>query len=86
MLGKDTSIEQAGWPSVDPRALVEDEKLVVLQVNGKLRAKITVAADITQADLQALALQDPQIQSFIAGKEVRKVIVVPGKLVNIVVS
>lgn len=86
LLGKDTTIEQAGWPTVDPRALVEDEKLVVLQVNGKLRAKITVAADITQTDLQTLALQDEQIQAFIAGKEVRKVIVVPGKLVNIVVG
>ncbi|RUO38859.1 leucine--tRNA ligase [Aliidiomarina shirensis] len=85
-LGHDNDINFQQWPSVDANALVEDEKLVVLQVNGKVRAKLTVPADIDKESMEKLALEQPQVQKYTDGLTVRKVIYVPGKLVNIVVS
>jgi leucyl-tRNA synthetase len=85
-LGHADDIETAAWPKVDNEALVEDSKLVVVQVNGKLRAKITVAADAEQSQVEALALADEQVQKHTEGKTVRKVIYVPGKLLNIVAN
>jgi leucyl-tRNA synthetase len=79
-------LQTAMWPSFDPAALVQDEKLIIVQVNGKLRAKLTVAADIAKEALESIALEHENVQSFIEGKQVRKVIVVPGKLVNIVAN
>ncbi len=77
---------ESSWPMVDESALVEDEKLIVCQVNGKLRAKITVAADADQDSVQAKAMAEENIQHFVEGKTVRKVIYVPGKLLNIVAN
>lgn len=85
-LGHDSDINFEQWPVVDENALVEDEKLVVLQVNGKVRAKITVPADISKAAIEALALAEPHVQKFLADVTVRKVIYVPGKLVNVVAN
>lgn len=85
MLKPGQDIETA-WPSVDNSALVEDEKLVVCQVNGKVRAKITVAADADQEAVQAIAMEEANVQSFVEGKTVRKVIYIPGKLLNIVAN
>ncbi len=85
-LGHDTPVEYAGWPEADPAALVEDEKLIVVQVNGKVRAKMTVAADAAKEAVEADALAQANVQQFIEGKTVRKIIVVPGKLVNIVAN
>ncbi|TDF42355.1 leucine--tRNA ligase [Alteromonadaceae bacterium M269] len=85
-LGQEGDVEFGGWPAVDNDALVEDEKLIIVQVNGKLRAKITVAADASQDDVKANALEQSNVQSFIEGKTVRKVIYVPGKLVNVVAN
>ncbi len=85
MLKPGQDIETA-WPSVDNSALVEDEKLVVCQVNGKVRAKITVAADADQEAVQAVAMEEANVQSFVEGKTVRKVIYIPGKLLNIVAN
>lgn len=79
-------LQTAAWPVVDQSALVEDEKLIVVQVNGKLRAKLMVAANIDKAALEALALEHENVSSFTQGKQIRKVIVVPGKLVNIVAN
>jgi leucyl-tRNA synthetase len=79
------SIEDAGWPSVDEAALVKDVIEVVVQINGKLRAKLSVAADIGREDLEAAALSDERIVTELSGREPRKVIVVPGRLVNLVV-
>ena len=76
--------ENTPWPACDPQLLVADELLIVLQVNGKVRQKITVDANINEADLKAQALADPKIAEFIQGKTLKKVIVVPKKLVNIV--
>jgi len=85
-LGNGGGLEQAGWPSFDPEAAVDEEMLVVLQVNGKLRGKVTVPVDATQETVQQMALADPKIQIHLEGKSVRKVIYVPGKLLNIVVG
>ncbi|MCW8092105.1 leucine--tRNA ligase [Alteromonas sp. ASW11-130] len=85
-LGHQTPIEHVQWPVADPAALVEDEKLIIVQVNGKLRAKITVAANASEDDVKTQAMAQPNVTQFTDGKTVRKVIVVPGKLVNIVAN
>lgn len=85
-LGHSSDLNFAQWPDVDQDALIEDEKLIVLQINGKVRAKITVPADIDKSTIETLALEQPQIQKYTAEGTVRKVIYVPGKLVNIVVA
>ncbi len=85
-LGHDESITYAAWPTYDASALVEDTVEVVLQVNGKLRSKVQINKDTSKDDMEKLALADPKVQEFIAGKTVRKVIAVPQKLVNIVAN
>lgn len=85
-LGHKEDIETVAWPVADKQALVEDEKLIIVQVNGKLRAKITVAADASKDEVEDIARAQPNVQQFTEGKTIRKVIVVPGKLVNIVAN
>lgn len=85
-LGQSGEIEYSGWPTADADALVEDEKLIVVQVNGKVRSKITVTANADQQQVQELALQQANVQQFVEGKTLRKVIYVPGKLLNIVAN
>ena len=85
-LGHEGDVLDATWPVVDQVALVEDEKLIVVQVNGKLRAKLTVAADSTKEQVEALAFAEENVSKFIEGKEIRKVIYVPGKLLNVVAN
>ena len=75
----------AAWPQVDPKALVQDEISLVLQVNGKLRGAILVAAGADKATIEAAALANEEYQKFAEGKAPKKIIVVPGRLVNIVV-
>jgi len=84
-LGKPYSIHTQNWPALDVDAAAEDEITLVVQVNGKLRHRITVAADISEADAKTAALNSEEIQKYLEGKIPRKVIVVPGKLVNIVI-
>lgn len=79
-------IDNALWPVADAEAMVEDEKLIIVQVNGKLRAKITVAADAAKDAVETMALNDEHVVKHTEGKTVRKVIYVPGKLVNIVAN
>jgi leucyl-tRNA synthetase len=74
------------WPTYDPAALVEDEIEIVIQVNGKLRDKLTVPATISKDDMEAEAKTSPRVQEFLQGLTIRKVVVVPGKLVNIVAN
>jgi leucyl-tRNA synthetase len=83
-LGGDITTQS--WPEYDERFLVEDEIEIVVQVNGKLRDRITVALDASEAQLEAAALANQKVQNAIAGKAVRKVVVVPKKLVNIVTA
>ncbi|TKF31976.1 leucine--tRNA ligase [Enterovibrio norvegicus] len=82
----ETDVDHAVWPTADQNAMIEDEKLIIVQVNGKLRAKITVAADAAKDDVEAMAQNDEHVVKFTEGKTIRKVIYVPGKLVNIVAS
>ncbi|KPV53383.1 leucyl-tRNA synthetase [Kouleothrix aurantiaca] len=83
--GGEGSVYDAGWPEWDEAALVLDEIEVVLQVNGKVRGKINVPAQADKTQLEQWALTNERVLAFIEGKPVRKVIVVPGKLVNVVV-
>ncbi len=84
-LGFETSILLASWPAYREDALVKDEFLIVVQVNGKLRSRFNVDADADDGTIKEMALSDERVQKFIDGKPVRKVIVVKKKLVNIVV-
>lgn len=86
VLGHEEDIDVAPWPKVDSAALVEDEKLIIVQVNGKVRAKMTIAADASKDAIEEAAKSQANVQQFIDGKTIRKVIVVPGKLVNIVAN
>jgi leucyl-tRNA synthetase len=82
---KDTLISRP-WPKADPALCAQDEITIAVQVNGKLRATITVAPDASKEALEALALSQKNVQDFIQGKEVKKIIVVPGKIVNVVAA
>ncbi len=83
-LGHQPTVARAGWPVVDEALLVEDSVTAVVQVQGKLRARLEVSPDISEADLEAAALADEAVQRALEGKQVRKVIVRAPKLVNIV--
>jgi leucyl-tRNA synthetase len=85
-LGEKDDLLTTAWPEVDESALVEDSKLIIVQVNGKLRSKLTVAADITKDAVEALGLADENVTKFTDGKTIRKIIYVPGKLLNIVAN
>jgi len=85
-LGHGKGIEADGWPAYDPAAAIEDELLVVVQVNGKLRGKVTVPASASEDEVKSAALADDKVKSFTEDKAVKKIIYVPGKLVNIVVG
>ncbi|HTG81241.1 MAG TPA: leucine--tRNA ligase [Geobacteraceae bacterium] len=85
-LGHAEGVETADWPSYDPAVAASEELLIVVQVNGKLRSKITMAVSAGEPEMKEAALSDERVQPFIEGKTVRKVICVPGKLVNIVVG
>jgi len=85
-LGHDELLANAAWPQSDESAMVRDEIELVVQVNGKLRSKINVAANADKDSIEAAALADEKIVANIEGKTVRKIIVVPGRLVNIVAN
>ena len=84
--GNDGLVLDAEWPEVDESALVKESIVLVVQVNGKVRAKLDAPASASKDDLEEMAMADAAIQKQIDGKAVRKVIVVPGKLVNIVAN
>ncbi len=86
LYGTEQSLEDSGWISVDESALVKDEITYVVQVNGKLRAKLDIAASASKEEVEALAMADENVQRFLEGVTVRKVIVVPNKLVNVVAN
>lgn len=85
-LGGEGDVDTAAWPIADEQAMVEDSKLVVVQVNGKVRAKITVAADATEEQVRARAAEEHLVAKYLDGVTIRKVIYVPGKLLNLVVG
>lgn len=82
----ETVLEDVAFPRADPEALVRDALTLAVQVNGKLRGQIEVAADAPSDSIEAAALAEPAVAAFLEGKAVRKVIVVPGRVVNIVVA
>ena len=84
-LGHSGLVAEASWPEVDESALEAEEIEMVVQVKGRLRGRITVPADAKDDDLRKAALADPNVQRFVEGETIRRVIIVPGKLVNIVV-
>ena len=84
-LGRTGPVFRQTWPSYDPEMAKEEAAEVVLQVNGKLRGRLSVPFGTSEEELKRLALADPKVQPFLEGKNVMKVIVVPDKLVNIVV-
>jgi leucyl-tRNA synthetase len=79
-------LKSAQWPVANPELAMKDELEIPVQVNGKLRSRVIVSPDISEADLRELALADAKIQTFIDGQKVVKVIVVPQRLVNVVVK
>ncbi len=83
-LGHATALLDEPWPAVDRKALEQATLELVVQVNGRLRARITVPADADEAAVREVALADPNVRKFVDGAAIRKVIVVPGKLVNVV--
>jgi leucyl-tRNA synthetase len=83
-LGKQPSVAQAGWPVADPALLVQETVTCVVQVDGKVRDRVQVSPDITDEDLQALALATPGVTRALAGREVRRVVVRAPRLVNVV--
>ncbi len=83
-LGQTGFLYRHPWPQADPEVAKNDEITLVVQVNGKVRDKMTAPADADQAALQALALASPKVREMLNGSAPKKVIVVPGKLVNIV--
>jgi leucyl-tRNA synthetase len=85
-LGNTESVHKQVWLKYDESALVADEITLVIQVNGKKRADLQVPAQADKAELERFARESENVQRFIEGKEIKKVIVVPGKLVNFVVS
>lgn len=85
-LGHSETVTYEEWPTYDESKLVDDVVEVVVQVNGKVRTKISVAKDSTKEELEAAALMDEAIQKAAEGKQIRKVIAIPGKLVNVVVG
>lgn len=85
-LGEKPGMVRVLWPSFDPAHLVQEELLIVIQVNGKKRGEITVPADAPEEEIKAAALEAPNVKRFLEGKNVRKAVLVPGKLLNLVVS
>lgn len=84
--GHEQSLSALGWPGWDEQALVTDTILIVVQVNGKVRGKVVVPAEADRQVVERAALADVNVLRYVEGKQVRKVIVVPGRLVNVVVS
>jgi leucyl-tRNA synthetase len=84
-LGHEKSVVYESWPRWDEEAAAEEEQLIVVQVNGKLRNRIYVSPSASREEIKEAALADERIKQFIGGKPVRKVVVIPGRLVNVVV-
>lgn len=84
IFGHDESITYAKWPEFDPAKLVEATAEIMVQVNGKLRGKFEIAKDTAKDEVEKQALAIPHVQKFLEGKDVKKVIVIPNKIVNIV--
>ena len=83
-LGKKESVVKAPWPEYDKEAITEEEIVIVVQVNGKLRDRLLIPVSSKEEEIKAMAINSPKVRRYIDGKEVKKTIFVPQKLVNIV--
>ena len=86
LLGHETSVTQVEWPAFNESLTKTEELLIVVQVNGKVRQRIVVSSNASQEDIKNQALHDAKIEEQTQGKAIKKVIFVPGKLINIVVK
>jgi leucyl-tRNA synthetase len=86
ILGHGTSLAAATWPAYDANVARAEEIVVAVQVNGKVRSRLTVSAETSEQELERLALADPAIQGYTTGKTVKKVVVAKGRLVSLVVQ
>lgn len=86
MIGKEGSIFDISWPKFDETALIKDEIEVVVQVNGKVRGKLSISPNLSKDEMEKVAMEDEKVRSFIEGKTIVKVVAVPKKLINIVVK
>lgn len=86
ILGHEGGLESAGWPIWEESALIEDQKVIVVQVNGKMRGKVMVAANADENEVRQAALGEANVAKFLEGKDIAKVVIVPGRLVNVVAS
>jgi leucyl-tRNA synthetase len=84
-LGHKPSVATAGWPTVDPKLLTQDEVEVVIQINGKIKERLNVTPDISNSELEAKAKAAPEVAAALVGVTIKKTIVVPAKLVNFVI-
>jgi leucyl-tRNA synthetase len=86
LLGHSQTLAYEPWPTYDPALLIETEVEMVLQINGKVRGRVTLPVDADEETVKKAAMADPKIASLVAGKTIRKAIVVPGKLCNLVIG
>ena len=85
-LGKGSDAINASWPQLDETGIVDDVKLIVIQINGKVRSKMQVAAGMKEEEIKKLAFEDENVKKYTDGKEIKKVVYVEGKLISIVVN
>ena len=85
MLGGAGLVAQAAWPKADPALLVEDMVTLPIQINGKRRAEISVPKDMPASEVEKIALANDDVVKFLAGQPVKKIIVVPGRIINVVI-
>ena len=85
-LGFEGSVHQQSWPEYDESALVKDSVEIVVQINGKIKEKINIPGDLSKEEMEKIAMEDEKVKGLTEGKNVVKVIAVPGKLLNIVVK
>ena len=85
-LGHSESVHKQAWPEYDESALVKDTIEIVIQINGRIKEKINIAGDSTKADMEKIAVENDKIKALTEGKNIVKIIAVPGKLINIVVK
>ena len=83
--GGDGLLAQSTWPVADETVLTQDEMILPVQINGKKRAEICVPKDADTATIEAAVLNEPQVEKFIDGKPIKKTIIVPGRIVNLVI-
>jgi leucyl-tRNA synthetase len=86
MLGHKGGLSATSWPAFDAEVAKADEIVVPVQINGKVRSRLTVAAGATESELEALALADPAVKAHTQGKTIKKVVIAKGKLVSLVVQ